>query len=80
MKPADDGKAVRGNKDHVSDIVLDKPIRAQDWRLDVLQLITGLHGGQFSLSTGRYLQILRQLIFEKCCCACSGKWTRSSRF
>ncbi|WP_421366393.1 endo-beta-N-acetylglucosaminidase [Streptococcus suis] len=29
-------KEVRGNRDHVTDIVLDKPIRAQEWRLDVL--------------------------------------------
>ena len=34
-------KAVRGNKDHVSDIVLDKPIRAQDWRLDVITADNG---------------------------------------
>lgn len=29
-------KAVRGNKAHVSDIILDKPITAQDWRLQVI--------------------------------------------
>lgn len=29
-------KAVRGNRAHVTDLVLDQPIRAQDWRLHVL--------------------------------------------
>lgn len=29
-------KAVRGNKAHVSDITLDSPITAQDWRLNVI--------------------------------------------
>lgn len=29
-------KAVRGNKAHVSDITLDSPIMAQDWRLNVI--------------------------------------------
>ena len=29
-------KAVRGNRAHVSDITLDSPITAQDWRLHVI--------------------------------------------
>lgn len=29
-------KSVRGNKAHVSDITLDQPITAQDWRLDIV--------------------------------------------
>ena len=34
-------KAVRGNKAHVSDITLDSPITAQDWRLNVIMSDNG---------------------------------------
>ena len=32
---------VRGNKAHVSDITLDHPIKAQDWRLHVITADNG---------------------------------------
>ena len=34
-------KEVRGNKAHVSDITLDHPIKAQDWRLHVITADNG---------------------------------------
>ena len=34
-------KAVRGNREHVSDIILDQPIHAQDWRLKILTADNG---------------------------------------
>ena len=38
----------------MSDIVLDKPIRAQGWRLDVNTATMELHGGQFGYNWKMY--------------------------
>ena len=54
---------VRGNKAHVTDITLDKPITAQDWRLNVVTLTMELHGRLFVSITGK---CMKSLDTEKC--------------
>ena len=50
-------KEVRGNKAHVSDITLDHPIKAQDWRLHVITADTAPHGKPSGFTIGRCMKV-----------------------